>query len=186
VGEEMRRIIFFLTLFIFLSGCSEIRYAKAREIRAETRRQNEIHALKMEEKRAELAERQALKEVRIVVKQNLIQTGMIAGIVLIVVVTGSVSYYIAGSSVAKVKQANIMQIPLDRVTRQYPLLIKGGNQAYNPNSLSNSSLVKIQGPHSEALEFSYKVQGIGAGPLYEKYKDYEEVQNQKLLLGKGS
>jgi hypothetical protein len=109
--------------------------------------------------------------------------------VLVVVVTGSLSYYIAGFSVAKVRQADIMQIPLDEGTRQYPLLIKGGNRGYNPNTLANSSLAKTQRPHPEALEFSYKVQGIGAGkPLYETYEDYEdyeEVQNQKLLLGKG-
>jgi uncharacterized protein YceK len=69
----MRKIIVFLVLaHILLSGCSEIRYARAREIRAETRRQNEKHQVKMAERQADLAERQALKEARIVAKENII------------------------------------------------------------------------------------------------------------------
>lgn len=169
----MRKVILLIILFILLSGCSEIRYAKAREISAETRRKNERH-------QADMEEQNALMPTRIAAKGNLIWSGMVGGILVIIVFAGSFSYYAIGVSIAKVRQANIMFAPLDKVTRQYPLLITGGNKSHNPNTLSVSDIWENSLPYQEALKGSQAVQMIGAGgePRYKSYQEYE----QELLL----
>ncbi len=168
----MKRTVLLIILFILLSGCSEVRRAKAYKSRSQTRRANDIH-------QAAMAERAILAPTQIAAKENLIWTGTIAGIVLIVVTTGATSYYIVIFAIAKVKQVNLMPIPLDKATRQYPLIIAGGKRAYNPNTLASSDLRIDSLPYSEALRGSQAVQMIGAGePRYKSYKEYE----QELLL----
>ena len=117
------RVIIIITLAVLLMGCTEINKAKARDIRKRTNQDEEWHALLVEEKELEILERRILGPTRIVAKENLIGVGVKAGIVLILVLTCSLSYYLIGFSIAKVKQVNLMLIPLDKHTWQYPLNI---------------------------------------------------------------
>lgn len=168
----MKRTVLLIILFILLSGCSEVRQAKAYKSRSQTRRANDIH-------QAAMAERAILAPTQIAAKGNLIWSGMVGGILVIIVFAGSFSYYVVGVSIAKVKQANLMLVPLDKATRQYPLLITGGNKSHNPNTLSVSDVWENSLPYQEALRASTAVQMIGAGePRYKTYKEYE----QALLL----
>lgn len=170
--NRMKKVVLLIILFILLSGCSEIRYAKAREISAETRRKNESH-------QADMEEQNALMPTRIAAKGNLIWSGMVGGILVIIGFAGSFSYYVVGVSIAKVKQANLMLVPLDKATRQYPLIIAGSKKSHNPNTLSVSNVWKNSLPYQEALRASTAVQMIGTGePRYKSYKEYE----QELLL----
>lgn len=170
--NRMKKVVLLIILFILLSGCSEIRYAKAREISAETRRKNERH-------QADMAERNALMSTHIAAKGNLIWSGMIGGIIFIFALAISGSFYVVGFSIAKVKQAGLLLIPLDEKTRQYPLIIAGSKKSHNPNTLSVSNVWKNSLPYQEALRASTAVQMIGTGePRYKSYKEYE----QELLL----
>lgn len=167
-SDRMRKVVSLIFLFVLLSGCGEVGKAKAYKIRSQVQRTNDAH-------RATMAERATLAPTRIAAKENLIFSGAVAGIVLIVALTGSMSYYIIGVSVAKVKKADVMQIPLDKHTKQYPLLITGGKRAYNPNTLAAGDLDVIQLPHPETLRGSQAVQMIGAGgePRYKSYSEWE-------------
>jgi hypothetical protein len=164
--------ILFIILFILLSGCnSSMKSARARDLRAKTDRANDIH-------NAAMAEREALTPARLAAKENLILTGAIAGVVLILVLAGSGSYFIVGFSVAKVRQVNLMLIPLDKATRQYPLVISNGNRAYLPNTGERNDLRQNQLPYPELVNGSHAVQLSGV-----RFNSYEDYQAQKLLKG---
>lgn len=171
----MKRTVLLIILFILLSGCSEIRKAKAYEIRSKARRANDAH-------RAAMMEQATLAPARITAKKNLILTGAMAGQVLIVVLTASGSFYIIAFAITKVKQANLMLIPLDK-TSQYPLVISNGRKSHNPNTLATSDLRRDRLPYPEALRGTQAVQMIGAGgePRYKSFAEYEERGGQYKL-----
>lgn len=162
-----------LILFILLSGCGEVSKAKANSIRQQEHRTNDIHDAMMKEE-------EALRPTVIAIKETLLWTGTIAGQVLIMVLAVSGGFYIIAFTIAKAKQANLMLIPLDKATHQYPLVIAGGKKAYNPNTLAVSDAWIDKLPYPEALRGSQGVQMIGAGePRYKSYEEYEG----KLLPG---
>lgn len=169
----MKKTVLFILLFILLSGCEEVRQAKAYKIRQGENRKNDLHNAKM-------AEWGAMTATRLAAKKKLISVSVSAGIGLIVVFAISGSCYVVGVSVAKVRQANLMLIPLDRNTKQYPFIVAGGKQAYNPNTLASSDIWRNSLPYPDALRGSQGVQMIGSGePRYKSYEEYEG----KLLPG---
>lgn len=170
----MKRTILLILLFFLLSGCkNSMKEARADAVRAQTRRANDRH-------QAAMAERAAMTETRLATKTYFLWSGGVGGAVLIMVLAGSVSYFVVGFSMAKVKQANLMLVPLNNQTKQYPLIISNGGRAYNPNTLAASDMDVIRLPHPDALRGSQGVQMIGAGgePRYKSYREYE----QTLLL----
>ncbi len=170
----MKKVILLIALAIFLLGCeNSMKAARAREVRARTDRANDKHALAM-------AEWGAMTSTRLAAKKKLIFVSASAGIILIAITIISGSYYIVGFFIAKVKQANLMLIPLDRHTRQYPVIISNGQRAYNPNTLASSPFAVDSLPHPQLVDSSTTIL-IGEGPRYNSYKEYKE--DQKLLLG---
>lgn len=168
----MKKTVLLILLFILLSGCeNSMKNARANDLRAKTDRANDLH-------NARMAEWGAMTSTRLAAKKKLTSVSVLGGVLLIAAFTVSGSYYMFSVSIVKARQVGIMRVPLDRHTRQYPLLVSG-SKAYNPNTLANSDLGQTQWPYPDALEGSYRVQMIGAGEP--KYKTYQEYENQKLL-----
>lgn len=175
----MRKIIWLVLLFIFLSDCSEIRFAKANEIREKTNRDNEWHVLEIEEEEEKLRIIKALRAARIKAAENLLWAIMTSGIVLIVVLAGSGSYYVIGISIAKVRQADLMFVPLDKTTRQYPMVISHGNRAYLPGTGERAPLDEDQIPYPQLVSGSHAVQLTGV-----RFSSYQEYEEQTLIEGR--
>jgi hypothetical protein len=123
---EVKKLIIIAVVILFLAGCkNSMKEARAAEVRARTKRANEIHALNMAEKRATIP-------VRLAVKDTLYYSLMVGGVVLIIGTSGALTWLFIGSAVNRVR---FHQVPLDQVTRQYPLMIYGnGRRAFNPNT----------------------------------------------------
>ena len=162
-------------LAILLSGCSEVRHARANEIRAETHRRNQLHAI-------HVAKAKALATTQVATAETLLWSGAISGAALLLVLAGAGSYYVIGFSIAKVRQANIMFVPLDEATRQYPLIIYRGNRAYLPNTGERVLLNKNHPPRRQLVAGAHAVQ-LGGVIAQTGQAPGEALTNIKLIEG---
>jgi hypothetical protein len=141
---------------VLLTGCkNSMKEARAAEVRAETRRRNEIHAAKM-------AERRATANVRLATLDTFYYSLAVSSMVVIVGGGLALSWLMVGSSVNHVKHRRIMRVPLDVETRQYPLLVYGnGRRVFNPNNGERLLLSELSGAELPRIEASTKVQLAG-------------------------
>lgn len=150
--------ILIIVSMIMLTGCAEIRYAKANSIRATTNRANDKHDLRMDDSRA-------LTPVRLAVAEALLWTLMVGGVVVIVSAAGAISYSMAGASFYFIRDKRTQQVPLDTATRQYPLLLYGNSRrAFNPNTGERLLLSDANEADLLRIEASTKVQLAGLLP----------------------
>lgn len=154
----MKRLLILVFAVILLTGCkNSMKDAKAAEVRAETRRRNEIHAAKM-------ADSRALMPVRLATKKTLYWSLMIGGMVVVVSGAGALAWLMVGGSVNIIRHQRTRQIPLDVATRQYPLLVYGppnGRRAFNPNNGERLLLSECAEASLPRIEASAKVQLAG-------------------------
>jgi len=121
-------IVVLFVLLIFSTGCTNpIRDAKAERIRERTRRSRDLHNQAMTDNRILEDTRLATKEVAMWVL-----TGSLS--IMMISLTLASSYYFVALAANRIKHDRIQQIPLDSVTRQYPVLIYYG-PANNPRSI---------------------------------------------------
>jgi hypothetical protein len=141
---------------VLLTGCrNSMKEARAAGVRAETRRRNEIHAMKM-------AERRATANVRLATMDAFYYSLAVSGSVVIVGGGCALTWLMIGGSINHVKHRRVMRVPLDPVTRQYPLLVYGnGRRVFNPNNGERLLLSEISEAGLPRIEATAKVQLAG-------------------------
>ena len=161
--------VFILIIFVMLTGCTEIRYAKANDLRQATKRADDKHDLRMNDSRA-------LTPVRLAVKEVLLWSLMVGGVAVIISMVGAISYSLVGAAVNFVRDKRIQQIPLDVATRQYPLLLYGnGRRVFNPNTGERLLLSDVSEADLLRIEAATRVQLAGL------ITDNSKVVNGELI-----
>lgn len=163
-------LIALLLLGLLLSGCTEVRHAKAFDIRSDAQRKNDRSRQKLSQAEdwheLKYDEAQALSPDRIGAKWAILWTGTGSVILLLLAGTGAGAYYLIGFSKAKVRAAHLKAalIPLARDTRQYPLFayeVRGVMRVYNANTGQLLKLDEGQEPHAQLVAGSGKTQLAG-------------------------
>lgn len=172
----IKKYIFLILVFsLIVTGCTDIRRARANDIHARTKRANDWHNQQM-------SDNKALEEDRLYIKATLMWTGAIGGIIVIMGTAAGWVYYLGGWAIAKARHASFLQVPLDTDTHQYPLLIYGnGRRALNPNTGQRFLLDTVAPPHPQLTAGSQAVQigGVIAGAGYSP----DEAVTQIKLIG---
>lgn len=153
----MKNLLAILLLAILLMGCdNSVKHAKANSIRQATNRTNDKHNLAM-------ADSKALAPVRLIVKEVLLWSLMVGGLVIITSSAGATSYFLLGYAVTFIShRRSHQQIALDVVTRQYPLLMYGnGRRVFNPNNGERLRLSDVSSAELPRIEAQTKVQLAG-------------------------
>lgn len=144
-----------LVAFLLLSGCKEQRQAKAYEINSATNRKNDFH-------RSQMADRQALAQVRLAVTEVILWSLMVGGTLIIGAAAIGGSWYIIGSVCNHLEKQGIIRVPLDPKTRQFDLIFyANGRRAFNPNTSQRWLLLETSGPDQQLVEGSHAVQLAG-------------------------
>lgn len=170
------RSVLVLLYSILLIGCGAKADAEAYAIRSKARRQNEIHQLEMKKENALFPETTQAR-------RNFLVLGQV-GFAVLIGGTIIIGLYLGhGLARAEVKRRRFMAtlIPLDPVTRQYPLLPYEGPagvlRIHNPNTGQVLRLDQGSEANLNMVDNAAKVQA--AGLLV------QPDQNQKLLNGGG-
>lgn len=158
----MKRLVFILLISILLVGCkNSMKEARAADLRARTKRTNDMHDVKMAEKRA-------LMPVRLAVKEVLWWTAM--GVGVFVLISSGVGFGVGstlvfvGGSIGMVQRIQVQRIPLNKETRQYDLLIYGpaGRRRFrNPNTGESKRLSEASPAEVARIKASTQVQLAG-------------------------
>ena len=163
----MKRLIVLIAL-VLLTGCNSMRQAKAEQVRATTRRTNEIHAQQM-------ADNNVLAADRIAAKMIILWSLTTSGVIILISASLAGSWALIGFSLSWVREqankANIQTIPLNPITRQFDLIIYQGNRAYDPNTGQRVLLDRIADPQPMLVAGTYQVRLNG-------------VSSQKVIEGR--
>jgi hypothetical protein len=149
-------LILIIVTIILLTGCNNsVKDAKANAIRQQTRRTNDKHSLAM-------ADSKALTSTRLIVKEILLWSLMVGGVVVVISGAGGLAWLFVGGSVNIIRHQRTQQIPLDMTTRQYPLLMYGnGRRVFNPNNGERLLLSEVSDADLPRIEAQTKVQLAG-------------------------
>jgi hypothetical protein len=155
-SDKVMKQLLVLIIVILLTGCNNsIKDAKANSIRQQTRRANDKH-------NSAMADSRALATTRIVVKEVLLWSLMVGGVIVVISGAGGLAWLFVGGSVNIIRHQRTQQIALDVATRQYPLLVYGnGRRIFNPNNGERLLLSDVSTADLPRIEASTKVQLAG-------------------------
>lgn len=129
----MRKLLIILIAIILLTGCkNSMKEARASDLRARTRRANDIHQAKM-------ADRRATTQIRLMAVDVGYYALMVSGLVVIVGIGFAITWLVVGSSIGVVQRVQVHRIRLDPVTRQYDALLYGPSRERQFLNLNNGA-----------------------------------------------
>lgn len=104
-----------IIIAILLSGCTEIRYAKANKIRQQTNRTNDIHEERM-------SDNKATEQARLDMKVSILYSAAVGFSLMLLATSCIYIYYLVGISRAEIRKRGIIQLA-DPTGRRFPVLI---------------------------------------------------------------
>ncbi len=155
----MRKLFIILVMFVFLlTGCkNSMKEARARELNHATQRKDDLHQLK-------LADKRATTEVRLMTIDVAYYALMVSSVVVIVGSGFAITWLVIGGSIGLVQRVNVHRIRLDSVTKQYDALLYGPaseRRFLNPNTGEQRLLNDRAEADVARIEATAKVQIAG-------------------------
>lgn len=115
----MKELFIISIIFILLTGCkNSMKDARARALNHETQRKDDLHQLKMADKRA-------ATETRLMTIDVMYFSLRISGFIIIIGTGFAITWFVIGASIGLVQRIQVHRIRLDPVTRQYDALLYG-------------------------------------------------------------
>ncbi len=154
----MKKLLIVLVMFFLLTGCkNSMKEARAADLRARTRRANDLHQVKM-------ADRRATTQIRLMAIDVGYYALMVSGLVVVVGTGFAITWFVIGGSIGLVQRTQIQRIRLDPVTRQYDAILNGppgSRRILNPNTGERLLLPENGIAEASRIQQSTRVQVAG-------------------------
>jgi len=154
----MKKLFILIIAIILLTGCdNSMKRARAADLRARTRRANDIH-------QARMADRRATTQIRLMALDVGYYALMVSGLVVIIGTGFAGSWLVIGSSIGIVQRVQVHRIRLDPMTKQYDALLYGPaseRRFLNPNTGEQRRLSETNVADQRRIEATAKVQIAG-------------------------
>ncbi len=157
-ARKTQKLIIILVMLVLLTGCkNSMKEARAADLRARTRRANDLHQAKM-------ADRRATTQIRLMAIDVGYYALMASGLVVIVGTGFAITWLVIGSSIGVVQRVQVHRIRLDPMTKQYDALLYGSTNErrfLNPNNGEQRLLNETNEADLARITATAKVQVAG-------------------------